>query len=57
MMTKLSNEEKEILEAFQSGELRPVKNSKKIIEQHQEYAKDTLRKDPQKHGRYKRGSF
>jgi predicted DNA binding CopG/RHH family protein len=41
----LDEEEKEILESFERGEWKPVKNLKKEIKKHQEYARNTLRKD------------
>jgi predicted DNA binding CopG/RHH family protein len=44
-MSKLDREEKEILDAFESGKIRRAKNAKKQIRQHKEYAKATLRKD------------
>lgn len=44
-MSKLNPEEKEILDAFESGKLRRTKNAKKQIQQHKEYAEAALRKD------------
>jgi predicted DNA binding CopG/RHH family protein len=44
-MTKLSQEEKEILEAFEAGKLKRTKGSRKLLERHQEYAEATFRKD------------
>jgi predicted DNA binding CopG/RHH family protein len=44
-MSKLDREEKEILDAFESGKLRRTKDARKLIKQHQEYAQATLRKD------------
>ena len=42
---KLDNKEQEILEAFDSGELQPILNAKQEMKKHQEYAKETLKKD------------
>ncbi len=42
---KLDNEEQEILEAFDSGKLQPIINAKQEMEKHQEYAKETFKKD------------
>lgn len=42
---KLDKEEKEILEAFEKGMLKPVKNSSKYIKYLQEVAKNTLNKN------------
>lgn len=42
---KLDKEEKEILETFESGEWKKVKNLKDEIEKHQKYARKTLKKD------------
>ena len=42
---KLDKEEKNILESFESGEWQSVKNVKKEIEKHQQYARATLIKD------------
>ncbi|MBC8549496.1 MAG: antitoxin [Candidatus Brocadiales bacterium] len=42
---KLNKEEKEILESYERGELKPVKNSIKEAQKHKEYARNTLRKD------------
>jgi len=44
-MSKLDKEEKEILEAFESGKLKKSKNSKKQIEQHKAIAEATFKKD------------
>lgn len=44
-MSKLNREEKEILDAFEAGELRSTKDSIKLIKQHKEYAEASLRKD------------
>jgi predicted DNA binding CopG/RHH family protein len=44
-MTKLDNEEQEILDAFESGKLKKSKNSKKQIEQHRQVAGTTFKKD------------
>ena len=42
---KLDKEEKEILESFESGEWQSVKNVRKEIVKHQQYARATLKKD------------
>ncbi len=44
-MSNLSQDEKEILDAFESGNVKSIKQSKKLIERHKQYAKATLRKD------------
>jgi len=44
-MSQLNREEKEILEAFEAGELQRTKGADKQIKQHQKYAEATLRKD------------
>ena len=44
-MSKLDKEEKEILEAFESGKLNKSRNSKKQIEQHKAIAEATFKKD------------
>lgn len=41
----LDEEEKEILESYERGEWIPVKNLKEEIKKHQEYARNTLKKD------------
>jgi len=42
---KLDREEKYILDSFERGEWKPVKNLKQEIQKHQEYARQTLKKD------------
>jgi len=42
---KLDQEEREILESFEKGEWKSVKNVKSEIQRHQEYARRTLQKD------------
>ena len=42
---KLDKEEKNILDSFERGEWHRVKNLKKEIEKHQQYARATLSKD------------
>lgn len=42
---KLSPEEKAILESFEKGEWGTVPDAKAEIEKHQQYARNTLRKD------------
>lgn len=41
----LNNEEKDILDSYDRGEWRPVKNLKQEINKLQEYARNTLQKD------------
>ena len=42
---KLDKEEKDILESYERGEWKSVKNLKKEIERHRGYARQTLKKD------------
>jgi len=42
---KLDREEQQILDSFERGEWKPVKNLKREIKRHQEYARNTLKKD------------
>ena len=42
---KLDNGERDILDSFERGEWRPVKNLKEEIQEHREYARQTLKKD------------
>ena len=42
---KLDKEEKEILDSYERGEWKSVKNLKKEIERHKGYARNTLKKD------------
>jgi predicted DNA binding CopG/RHH family protein len=44
-MSKLEQEEKEILEAFEHGELKSVPNKEAELKRHREYAAATFRKD------------
>jgi predicted DNA binding CopG/RHH family protein len=44
-MSQLDQEEKEILDAFETGKLQRAKGAKKQIGQHREYAEAALRKD------------
>ncbi len=44
-MNKLDSEEKEILKAFESGQLKRVKGASEKIEQHQKIAEATFKKD------------
>jgi len=44
-MGKLDQEEVEILEAFEVGKTKPVKDADTLLERHQEYAAATFRKD------------
>jgi len=43
--TKLSREEQDLLESYERGEWKSVKNLKQEIKKHKEYARQTLRKD------------
>jgi len=43
--TVLNSEEKEILESYERGEWRPIKNPKAEINKLREYAGNTLQKD------------
>jgi predicted DNA binding CopG/RHH family protein len=42
---KLDKEEQELLDSFERGEWKPVKNVKREIAKHRRYARNTLRKD------------
>ena len=42
---KLDKEEKDILDSFERGEWKQVKNFKAEVKKHQEYARNTLKKD------------
>lgn len=42
---KLDEEEQEILEAFESGDIQPIVNAEEEIKKHQEYAAATFKKD------------
>ena len=42
---KLDKEEKDILDSFERGEWKQVKNFKAEVKKHQEYARKTLKKD------------
>jgi predicted DNA binding CopG/RHH family protein len=44
-MSKLEKEEQEILEAFESGNIKRSKNAAQTQKRHQEYAEAMLRKD------------
>jgi predicted DNA binding CopG/RHH family protein len=44
-MSTLDQEEKEILEAFERGELKSVPNKEAELKRHREYAAATFRKD------------
>ena len=41
----LDKEEKDILDSFERGEWKQVKNFKAEVKKHQEYARKTLKKD------------
>jgi predicted DNA binding CopG/RHH family protein len=43
--TMLDEEEKDILESYERGEWKPIKNPKAEIKKLQEYARNTLQKD------------
>lgn len=42
---QLSQEEQEILDAFESGKIQPIPNAKEEIKKHREYAAETFGKD------------
>jgi len=44
-MIKLDQEETEILEAFEAGELQRSSNADELLKRHQEYAAAALRRD------------
>lgn len=44
-MNKVDSEEKEILEAFENGQLKRVKGASEIILEHQQVAEATFKKD------------
>lgn len=44
-MSKLNKEEKEILEAFETGKVKQSKNAAETQRRHKEYAKAMFRKD------------
>ncbi|EAR22123.1 hypothetical protein [Nitrococcus mobilis] len=44
-MSKLDEEEREILEAFEAGNVKRAKKAAEIQKRHQEYAKAMFRKD------------
>jgi len=44
-MSKLDKEEKEILQAFESGKMKRAKNVKKQLKQHKAVAEATFKKD------------
>ena len=44
-MSRLSREEREVLEAFEKGELKRADNAGELIEQHRTAAEATFRKD------------
>ena len=44
-MSKLSQEESEVLKAFESGELESVKDASDIRKRHQQYAEAMFKKD------------
>ena len=44
-MSKLDQEEKDILEAFDRGELRSIPNKEMELRRHKEYAAATFKKD------------
>jgi predicted DNA binding CopG/RHH family protein len=42
---KLDQEEKDLLDSYERGEWKSVKNLKQEIQKHKEYARNTLKKD------------
>jgi predicted DNA binding CopG/RHH family protein len=44
-MAKLDAEEREILEAFEAGQLKPVENKEAELRKHRKYAEATFKKD------------
>lgn len=44
-VSKLTSEEKEILDAFESGRLKRARNAKKELSAHRRIAEETFRKD------------
>ena len=44
-MSRLNQEEQEILDAFESGKTKRSKNAKQLQSQHQDYAESMLKKD------------
>ena len=42
---QLDEEEQEILDAFDSGKIKPIQNAKEEIEKHRKYASETFKKD------------
>ena len=44
-MSKLNQEEKEILESFETGKLKRVKDADALLHRHKGYASATFRKD------------
>jgi predicted DNA binding CopG/RHH family protein len=44
-MTRLSREEREILEAFEKGELKRSENIEDLVRQHRDVAEATFKKD------------
>lgn len=44
-MSRLDTEEREILEAYEAGSLKPAANAKALIKRHQAYAAATFAKD------------
>lgn len=44
-MIDLDNEEKEIVDAYESGKLSPVVDAKALMARHVQYAADTFKKD------------
>lgn len=45
MMSDLSKNEMEILKTVDKGEWKSVRGKKKLVEQYQDYARETFRKD------------
>ena len=43
--TRVNNQEKDVLDSYEQGQWRPVKNRKREIKRLQQYAQNTLQKD------------
>lgn len=48
-MINLDPEEREILEAYEAGELKPVRDKEAELQRHQEYATAAFKKDQTPH--------
>ena len=56
-MTKLDPEEKEVLEAFESGRLIRAKNKSRELTRHRKAAEATFAKDTRSHQRHSPPSY